>query len=264
MKKLFISLFCILTSLAISTTVFAAELGDVNSDSQINASDALAVLKHAARIENADTTLSDVSKDGVVDSTDALLILKYAARLIPDFSLESINKPTPSDNIEKLKNHIKTNGTDDGDGIPYISYSYGDTVYVTICYSTEDDILWLNTSYAEYIESDNLSILATANLYDLGGENIGDYYEEFYYDEENLGYFCAEATIYPLTLTSADNINFTEYESLNYSDEDKTVALDTANQFFHTALYAWEDVIKTETGLTLKDLGFTNYVPSIN
>ena len=65
------------------------EKGDVNMDGQIDASDALLVLKYAAKIIdfNAEQiNVADVdNSEGVVNSSDALLILKYAARLIEGF-----------------------------------------------------------------------------------------------------------------------------------------------------------------------------------
>lgn len=63
-------------------------IGDVNLDEQINANDALAVLKHAAKMElldNAGTVRADVNKDQSADAKDALEILKYAAHIIESF-----------------------------------------------------------------------------------------------------------------------------------------------------------------------------------
>ena len=61
--------------------------GDVNVDNSIDAGDALAVLKHAAKLEllkDVAIDLADVEKDGNIDAADALKILKYAARLIDE------------------------------------------------------------------------------------------------------------------------------------------------------------------------------------
>ena len=66
----------------------AALPGDVNEDGNVNASDALLVLKHAARIETLDkeaATRADVTKDQDINASDALDILKYAARIIDSF-----------------------------------------------------------------------------------------------------------------------------------------------------------------------------------
>lgn len=64
-------------------------LGDVDADCDVDASDALLVLKHAAKLN----TLSEVQKfagnvnaDDVIDAVDALEILKYAAKLITEFN----------------------------------------------------------------------------------------------------------------------------------------------------------------------------------
>lgn len=69
-------------------TPISFELGDVNMDKQINANDALMILKHSAKLEELTpykTTLSDVNDDRKIDSKDALSILKYAAGIIDNF-----------------------------------------------------------------------------------------------------------------------------------------------------------------------------------
>lgn len=64
-------------------------LGDVNDDTYINASDALQVLKFAAKLETpteTQTLAADVNRDGYINASDALMILKYAAKLISDWN----------------------------------------------------------------------------------------------------------------------------------------------------------------------------------
>ena len=63
-------------------------MGDVNADTFINAEDALAVLKHAAKLsilEGDALKAADVVDDDAIASDDALQILKYAAGLIKEF-----------------------------------------------------------------------------------------------------------------------------------------------------------------------------------
>ena len=63
-------------------------LGEVNDDGNIDAKDALDVLKHAAKLVKFDESkllAADVTGDGKVDASDALEILKYSARLIDGF-----------------------------------------------------------------------------------------------------------------------------------------------------------------------------------
>ena len=64
-------------------------LGDVNDDTYNNASDALQVLKFAAKLETPTETqalAANVNRDGYINASDALMILKYAAKLISDWN----------------------------------------------------------------------------------------------------------------------------------------------------------------------------------
>lgn len=63
-------------------------LGDVDNNGVIDATDALLVLKHAAKLELLDEVqqmAANVNTDAFIDASDALMILKYAARLIEEF-----------------------------------------------------------------------------------------------------------------------------------------------------------------------------------
>ena len=58
--------------------------GDINSDGKVNASDALAVLKHSAKIQLISKDLwnvADINEDSKVDAEDALEILRIAAKI---------------------------------------------------------------------------------------------------------------------------------------------------------------------------------------
>lgn len=63
-------------------------LGDVNADGNIDAADALLVLKYAAKLSEIDDVqilAANTAKDDSIDANDALQILKYAAKLIESF-----------------------------------------------------------------------------------------------------------------------------------------------------------------------------------
>lgn len=63
-------------------------LGDVDNNGKIQAVDALAVLRHVAKVETLDDTASlaaDVDCDGKVKAVDALAILRYVAKIIDHF-----------------------------------------------------------------------------------------------------------------------------------------------------------------------------------
>lgn len=66
----------------------AYTLGDVNNDGNIDAKDAVLVLRYAAKLTdlNSQQQLSaDVNADGAIDAKDAVKILRYAAELITSF-----------------------------------------------------------------------------------------------------------------------------------------------------------------------------------
>lgn len=67
------------------TTLPDYKLGDVNKDGNVDASDALLVLKHAAKLELIEDEIllkaADVQADDIIDANDALTILKIAAKL---------------------------------------------------------------------------------------------------------------------------------------------------------------------------------------
>ena len=67
-----------------STPEPSGTLGDVNGDGSVNASDALLVLKHAARISllsEEQCKLADMDANGKYDAADALKILRIAAKI---------------------------------------------------------------------------------------------------------------------------------------------------------------------------------------
>lgn len=71
--------------------------GDANFDDAINAEDALAALKHAAKLEELgeyNFIRADVDANGNVDAKDALYILQYAAHILTSFDEVKVN-PAP-------------------------------------------------------------------------------------------------------------------------------------------------------------------------
>ena len=69
-------------------------LGDLNSDLDINASDALIALQHSVQLTEltGDSLITgDVNADNRVDSADALLILQYSVKLISIFPVREEN-----------------------------------------------------------------------------------------------------------------------------------------------------------------------------
>ena len=69
----------------------AARYGDIDGNSSVNSSDALAVLKYSVGVEEFSKEtliLADVNADGNVNSSDALDILKYSVGIIDSFKAE--------------------------------------------------------------------------------------------------------------------------------------------------------------------------------
>ena len=74
--------------LAENPFIYDSKYGDVNSDGVIDAEDALAVLKYAAKLETLYTyqeARANVDDNDMVNANDALEILKYSAGIIEDF-----------------------------------------------------------------------------------------------------------------------------------------------------------------------------------
>ena len=64
------------------------ELGDINADKAINASDALQALRHSVgeiKLEGDSFTRGDVTKDTFINASDALQILRYSVKEITRF-----------------------------------------------------------------------------------------------------------------------------------------------------------------------------------
>lgn len=104
-KKLMalIMAFTMAVPTGITANVFAKDgikYGDVNGDGTIDASDALAVLKHVAKLEILDDLAiirADVDGENGIDASDALWILKYSARLVDSFPVMDKATAEPSE-----------------------------------------------------------------------------------------------------------------------------------------------------------------------
>ena len=94
-----IAFICVLFVLINLTGVVAIAsnnsiMGDVDQNGVIDSSDALQVLKHAAKlitIEGDYLILSDVDANDTIDAEDALYILQFAAKIIDKFPLKLID-----------------------------------------------------------------------------------------------------------------------------------------------------------------------------
>lgn len=99
MKKILLTAATIVLVFVLGINVFAdvKKFGDINADNVVDASDALIVLQHAAKITVLDEALielADVTGNQIVDANDALDILKFAAKIIDKFAVEDMVEVT--------------------------------------------------------------------------------------------------------------------------------------------------------------------------
>lgn len=83
-KKIFITLLAVFMLTIFSVTAFALDLGDIDGNGKIVASDARMVLRHSAKIEllnEEQAEAADVDANGKITAADARLILRVAAKL---------------------------------------------------------------------------------------------------------------------------------------------------------------------------------------
>lgn len=298
MKKLKTFLLLLIAILIASAQLFASAdtiiyKGDINIDGSINASDALMVLKHAAKIDSVDTLVADVDENNTVNATDALWILKFAAKIVTEFPGGNIINnenttpeptastspeptytpipdatatptpvatatPTPSlTPIDSIREYVKTNGSDGQNGEKIYGYSYEDnTITSTISYYPIDDRLAFALNYKELSNSELMFVSLTM-----------DYVKEFDCITYEVGYeygdlkqnYKAKAPIVPKDITADTEYAFTEISSYNCTDEEKADILSMGKLYIETALSMWDAILSEDMGLNLSDIGFDSY-----
>lgn len=103
MKKFLCSLLVFIIIITSSAIAFSKSMGDVNSDGNVNSSDALLILKSSVGMnpENFNASLADMNEDGNINSSDALIVLKISVGLIqPD---EEKENPLKFDKSQLIK-----------------------------------------------------------------------------------------------------------------------------------------------------------------
>lgn len=261
--------------------------GDIDIDGNINATDALMVLKHAAKIEEVDTLIADVDEDKAVNATDALWILKYAAKIVSEFPGGNIVKtentdatpeptetvspnptetvsPTPTITpsptltpIESIKEYVTSNGFDGENGEKIYGYSYEDnTVKASIKYVPAEDRLVFALDYEEITDSETMLVsveMPYLNSFDFITLEAGYEYGDF---KQN---YKAKAPIVPAEITAESTYTFSEISSVNCSDDEKNAILSMGDMYTETALYLWNSILTEDMNISLSDIGFTKY-----
>lgn len=166
--------------------------GDLNMDNAVNATDALFILKHAAKItEISDNNIlisADVNSDSSIDASDALLVLKYAAHIIESFppteipaTAEPVITAIPEFNSENVFDITVKNlndvATQEGaeltfiakqrhdDGVemnnPFSLYEITDGVSISFRYTPADDITdkYANTTILAFAHEEKAQII---------------------------------------------------------------------------------------------------------
>lgn len=92
MKKFISAVIAVIVIGSFAVCAQARSLGDVDSNGQVNSSDALTILKYAVgMIDDANKKLADVDLNGTVNSSDALIVLKTAVGMYDE--IKDIEKP---------------------------------------------------------------------------------------------------------------------------------------------------------------------------
>ena len=182
-KILFIIISTCIINLTVSSNVYGEELvfGDTNSDNDINAIDALNILKYSAKIitviDDKVMITADVNGDKTINSNDALLILKYASRMIDSFPCEKnivitetpatetpepTEKPTanPDDVFDVSVKSLNDVAVFEGNEIAFLSRQ------------RHEDGVEMNNPFASYIITDGV----TVSFWYTPPENITDKY----------------------------------------------------------------------------------------
>lgn len=248
------------------------DLGDVDVSGVIDASDALNVLKYAAKIstlEEVQLGVADVDKSGNVDATDALYILQYAAKIIVRFVF------TPEENFQVLKTYVCENGVVNKSGNKEISIDYV-ALGESICVKEIESI--------QYVEKKDMFIYI-CEVDDPATKNTFRYYMEL--DAENTKLTVnwtkhyinksleVKATSkffnskYSLSGSYRGDLDTKNYSSeINASDltkgEEKTWDVDLRllyNAHVHAAIASFNEFLNRTVIMRLSDI-YTSYVYS--
>lgn len=152
-------------------------LGDVNADSNINANDALGILKHVANLELLDDTavlFADVNGDTIANANDALDILKYVAKLITEFTGETpVIDGGEGEEVKLLDNtqlfHFENRDNGDSewlkvlDRVPSRGYLYFTADSIVFVKDYTDATKTCTWTLAEELQKDDLSLLNEKN-----------------------------------------------------------------------------------------------------
>lgn len=151
--------------------------GDIDESKEVNASDALLVLKHAAKIDLLSEDklfVADVSADDSVDAQDALWILRYAAKIVDKFPVEDVvttTEPVTTEDIQASEtpepiesSEPSTSATPDATGDPIPT---GEVVE-----GIPAEIISLNG--ADYYENDDIYNFTASSLRSRAGIEIAN------------------------------------------------------------------------------------------
>lgn len=248
------------------------DLGDVDGSKVIDATDALCVLKNAAKLTVLDAPsliAADVDKSKIIDAKDALYILQYAAKIIVRFVF------TPEENFQVLKDYIKENGVVDEAGVYSISRDYVaendsdcNVEIDSISYNVSKDLI----TYKYDVDiSDETGNYIYSYIIELG-ENESNI--RLVYDEDSTEMFISWdmsqkiinsqlkiTNFFDSNLEKEKNIATLKGSDITTADRDKFKNDNKKyiNAMMHSAILSMEDYLKSTLVMNLKDLGFSSY-----
>lgn len=254
-KKLLAFFLTVAMLSAFAAVSVAAMLGDATGDGDVNARDYIAVRRHVLgsytlRGEALDS--ADVNGDGTVNARDYIIIKRHVlgTYTITDTPAED----TPIDKIvdaigNKEKLSITYEGTIAGlEGVSEISFIVIDGVLNLHGHAVTDSGMIIDMYIPMPKVSKTYSFSGDATLEALGGKASGTLVA--------AEYSVDDTSIADLTFTDTGSVNLTDALTKKLNG----LCKEAMDQFLYQANKL---LIQENTGLTIKDLGFTKFYAEI-
>ena len=169
-------------------------------------------------------------------------------------------------NVDLIKKNILESGYTDDEGIYYIGAMYGESLYCSVRYDKENDILCLQNSY--YTMNDNGDYFEALSVWDnFPYSSYVEYYEDYYgTSEQNSEYSYSKGTLVSVagfdsaSFTSSAALTFIEVEESTYQGDNAEEELKMGEKYTLMSFSMWDDLLERVYSLNLKDFGLINFV----